>query len=547
MARRRGRARIKLGKSNEFVIYVNKKDYTNYCTEWRVEKRLNEMEIAELKMYAIGSSEKEDVKRGSTIIITFDYSLVFKGIIEKTNHRSDYISEVSCYGMEEKLMKAAMNKTYTNTDTEEIIKEICSQNLDGSSPWIIRVKTNENFGKVNFKAEYDNRLSVINSLAKQIDYDWWISQSSNPFDTDYLNFSSRRGSSTPVKTLSTSGNNINVLIAGQEKDIDDMANSIYAIGGSGNNKIASEWYYATTMRGTLSGYLDTFLSEDMNDSQTYCEVYPSVLWGNILEGYWKIGDEIVKQTGGDTSYFEINRGVGGTTASSHSENDEVIYLGSSSTVGAGGIPVSMTEEIYNKLPDSGRVRIGIEEIEYTSKLVFENDYILRLKTITTDPESETTRGSNSTTPYYHSLGTEVYLVYDSVNNINYNKWNPESNTPIQKYGLREKIYTDTSITTQDDLDQLAQSLSSTTLTKRITAKACNPYDLILDISLGDEVNMEDTQSELSGNYRVVAMEFGLEAGRGIYLQYELERERIRLIKELLDTKKGIKDLAIYIQ
>lgn len=90
--------------------------------------------------------------------------------------------------------------------------------------------------------------------------------------------------------------------------------------------------------------------------------------------------------------------------------------------------------------NSGVLRIGIEEINYTSRNTVNNEF------------AGLSRGTNNTTVYTHDIGIEVYDI------AQYTKTSPETGSSIDTYGIKENVYTDRSIRDQNTLDLLAQRL-----------------------------------------------------------------------------------------
>ncbi len=115
----------------------------------------------------------------------------------------------------------------------------------------------------------------------------------------------------------------------------------------------------------------------------------------------------------------------------------------SSLLSGTGINVIAVNDVTN-FNNSGTLRVGVEEMAYTSRNTT-NNYFAGL-----------TRGTNTTTIYLHNRGIECYDVaqYPIVTADT----SSQISSSIQRFGLKENAYTDLSLRDQNTLDLLAQRL-----------------------------------------------------------------------------------------
>lgn len=108
-----------------------------------------------------------------------------------------------------------------------------------------------------------------------------------------------------------------------------------------------------------------------------------------------------------------------------------------------GINVVAVDNVTN-FNNSGILRVGIEEMAYTSRNTI-NNYFAGLS-----------RGTNTTTIYLHNKGIECYDVAQYP--ITTADTSSQISSSIQRFGLKENAYTDRALRDQNTLDLLAQRL-----------------------------------------------------------------------------------------
>jgi len=241
---------------SSFNILINGNDYTHKCIKLKIKNRLNEIPSAELEVIGLKPSNWDDISEGKVIKVIYGNTIIFKGIIQSIEPTSNYRAKIfaldsvcvklSNWGLRNASIAGRYRKTATATST--IVNELCSENLDGASPFIVNVGTNTNYGSIDFRAENMTRLQALAKLAKLIGYDWWPSY---PSDVDTFNIDTRKGSSTSVKTFYTYGTNQNCAAVKRLKDKSQLWNAVTVLGyGDGTNQVMSSEYTDATSIST---------------------------------------------------------------------------------------------------------------------------------------------------------------------------------------------------------------------------------------------------------------------------------------------------------
>ena len=446
----RGRAIIEVpyGHPDQDSIYIydvansREKEFNNWVS-FKFIKGLNQMSSFEIRFLDISSSEdKTYVKEGNYVKIFHENNLLFKGRIANVEYETDFYCTVKGFGMEILLNDYEMErKEYSNTNTDTIVNQMCSVNLDGSSPWIINVGKNTNWGSITFRGEYTTRLKFLANLADSIGWDWWASTGSDgnesyPFNTDYFHFDSWRGSSTSVKTFYTGGNNQNATLVKKEVDSDNIINYVKVLGyGDGVNQLKTSFYSASTVNSTL--------------------------------------------------------------ANSISSTDTTITL-----------------EDASSFPSSGTIRIAEEQISYTGK--------------SGNNLTGCSRGVNGTIAKAHPKGVYVEK--------HVNITSPESGSSIDTYGLKEKTIEDRGLINEQAAELMASKMLMDYKDAIVRISLYVDDVGFSEVDVGDVVTINDTDTGLAEDYRVVQVERGNNE-RGEYYIFECSNSKIHLLSEIAETTK----------
>ena len=180
----------------------------------------------------------------------------------------------------------------------------------------------------------------------------------------------------------------------------------------------------------------------------------------------------------------------------------------------------------SSFPSSGEIRIAEERITYAGKSG--NNLI------------GCTRGANGTTARAHKKGVYVEKFVD----IN----SAEAGSSIGEYGLLDYTVTDKGLI---DLET-AELIASKILLKRmdpivrIKIMPNEPFDVIGSLQIGDLITINDDESGISGNYRVVGMTYESNYG-DISLEIEASNVSLTFIEQMQKAKEEQESLQKYMQ
>jgi len=241
---------VPYGKPGKFSVYIAGSDYTNKLMNFRYRKRLNQMSTFEGDLIGVKSNDSA-VSEGNEVMFFTGSHLDLKGKLDKPKWESFGKAKIQGKGMERDLHRRHVNREeWVSSGTDEIVRNLCSENLDGSSPWVMETGTVHNWGTIGqVRGEYSNRLRILSELAHVStsgtkSYDWYVSQSGTNFSTDKFNFVKHRGSQSSVKTFTTGDN---AYMVAYEKDMEELANDITVLGyGDGANQISGTASDATS-------------------------------------------------------------------------------------------------------------------------------------------------------------------------------------------------------------------------------------------------------------------------------------------------------------
>ena len=235
------------GHPNEDSIYVDGSEYSNYSF-FNAIKVINQPSAFEVHFYDVlpsgidGSNgiARSQIAEGNNIMFFHDANLFLKGQIEKISYDSDGNVIANGKGMETLLLRRITGRReYASTGTNVIIAELASSGLNGAAPWIVDTGLNPNFGNYVTRTEGDNRLSPIQSLSNEADFEWRIRQSGATYGADIIDIGSQLGSSTTQRTFYTGGADQNAFKLDKEQNNELLVNRVVVFGyGDGVNQIS---------------------------------------------------------------------------------------------------------------------------------------------------------------------------------------------------------------------------------------------------------------------------------------------------------------------
>lgn len=289
-----GRGTIIIKFPEKFSIWINQKDYTDYYTGFEFIEQKNLIGKFQLDLVSITDVEKADVAEGKDVQLRFANNLVFKGTIESPEYKSYEFATVSGFGTVETYLKNATvewrrGKSLCDPDssTGRPVYTFGSQDPDSatisgassidiiggqiSGVSAVSVNTNDYLGNIVARSDQDNILSFVDGVVRNLSGVWWTSYGDWPYDNNFFNVSTTRGTGDPIKVFNVSGDNQNSNGSKREIDEEVLWNSITLLGyGDGNNQIKSVVYHGT----------DNFTRLDLNCdiSDETCTVQD----GNVL-------------------------------------------------------------------------------------------------------------------------------------------------------------------------------------------------------------------------------------------------------------------------
>ena len=188
-------------------------------------KTLNQIHNVTITLANITTDDKVNITYNKPVEIYEGSTLIFRGYVRDVEYNSIRGATVKATNATQ-LYDATMDERvqYDNVDTSTIVTSVCAGT--------IAVGTNQNYGKISVRFEYDSKLRALAQIANICNYEWWIDRSGG---VDRFNISSNRYGTTPVKTL-TIGDN--AKICKDDNDTDHIYNDITVLGrGDGINQV----------------------------------------------------------------------------------------------------------------------------------------------------------------------------------------------------------------------------------------------------------------------------------------------------------------------
>jgi hypothetical protein len=315
--------------------YVNGIEY--FFSSLKVVNKLNQPSSFEVNLMDVTSSDT-NIAYGMPIMFFVGNKLFLKGRMDRPKFMTDGYANIKGLGMEaslkDKIVSALTSATaygtnrfqYTNANSDLIVKELCSLNGDGVTPWVVTPLTNEDFGDISMRFENVDKMNALATLSDSCtnsvgsSFDWWISQDVNEapsaYATDYFNISSRRGVSSPTYTFYVSGDDQqNAVSTDREIDYEATATYVNVNGyGDGINQLRTSCFNNTgdgvsTPRYTLTTQAIT---------ATYTGNVTVADSSKLTAGTAIMGEERVTFTVVNGTTINISaRGAGSTTATTH--------------------------------------------------------------------------------------------------------------------------------------------------------------------------------------------------------------------------------------
>lgn len=259
---RTGRGTIVIHFPEIFGIWINGTEYTDYVLNYDFREQTNVIGEFFVDLVSIGSSERSDVAKGKNVQLRLANNLIFKGIIERADYKTNEFCSIRGLGAVETYMKNATvgaipgyngsvdsgspdgRPTYSGTTSGVASHDIISGQLIEVSN--VSANTNNYLGHIVARSDHDNVLSFCDGVVRNLSGVWWTSYGSWPYTSNYFNVSTGRGTETSIKTFNTTGANQNANETSREVDEEALWTSLTVLGyGDGKNQLRSKVYHAT--------------------------------------------------------------------------------------------------------------------------------------------------------------------------------------------------------------------------------------------------------------------------------------------------------------
>jgi len=272
--------------------------------------------------------------------------------------------------------------------------------------------------------------------------------------------------------------------------------------------------------GQDSSYNDYFYMKDIRGNQTSVVTFTPT---GSNQNCWKTSQEKDVTNLVNYCYF-LGYGDGINQLKTSVYSASTIYSTLASDISDTDTTITLVDA--SSFPTSGTIRIAEEQITYTGK--------------SGNNLTGCTRGANSTTAKAHKKGVyvEKHVPHTS----------PETDSSIDKYGLMEYTIIDKSVMDEQTAELIASKylLERFTPIIRIKIKPDDPLGMATTIDLGDKVTVEDDESGISGDYRVVGIEYVSDYGV-LDMEIELSNRSLEFIEQMQKAREQQESMAKYMQ
>jgi len=534
---------VNVGSLKRVTLYVYLPDMSAYldCSNrmmtYSLKQRRNVLDSFEAKIAGITGANRQYFRKNCIALLYVglrdEDDPTARIVLEEPKFNEDYTVDVSGFQSSgtldttpyRRLHTTSTTKTsYVETATSTVLAAICSG--------IITVDGSDTGGllSVSMNLNYENSLKEVKRLADLSAQEWWITHTKT-VDTIHMAATKGRTVSSQI-TFNQSGAGRNIWAMEAEDEVKTNCNDAIILGsGSGMTQMMTEIYEASGIYGQLNLALDTRLAEDVSTTETSIDVKHTQTATQMPASnfYVKIDSEIMNVSSYTGTTLTVTRAAESTTAASHANGTDVIWW-RENTGGAGSQIDIDVDNITGDPSSTTQIRIGSE--------------IINVSSYAAGTFNNCTRGSDSTTPYFH--GNDIYaFVYDEGAG-NYTPSSPKAGSLISTNGLFTRSYQNNSATGKNELDRLGQDLVITThqLMPRLSVSPIDIFDVLdtnanAPIVVGDLVTVQDDLDNIdldqggsaSATYRIYSLTFTYDYGK-MKLEYDLENQRLTYSEEV---------------
>jgi len=477
-----------LGSDDESSLYIKNGSgnwiaYNDY-EFFKIVKKQNQVSEFEIFIPNIETSDKVFVKEFAEVIFLSGNDLILKGRIQKITYETAYTCNISGFGMEVVLLDKEFEQL-SNT-TAEWSDSKRAQYTNASAQTI----ANE-----LLSADSDGAAS-------------WIMQPNTGgiFDTDYGNVSMRFEYANRLKSLSTL--------------CESLMNPTY--------QLPYEWWVSqSSSSGVVFGNNfneDYFNVAPLGPSITRATFSQETftITGSTANAVGTFNEKDITNLSNKITILGYGDGINQISTTTYNASETYSSLGGDITA----VATTITLADASGFASSGTIRIAEEIITYSGK--------------STNDLTGCTRATSSTTARVHQKGVyvEKYIAVASA----------EAGSSIGTNGLM-----DYSITDRELLDiPTAELVASKLLFERmdpivfIRVVPDEPLQTAGNRQIGDLVTVTDSESAISGDYRIVGITYTSDYGY-LGMELELSNKTLNFIEQMSSTKAQADRISKYMQ
>ncbi len=401
-----------------WTLLINGTDYSTSYLKAEFIGELNKPSTFEIELFDTDSSDS-NVQAGNIVKLQLNSNTVFKGKITRVEYKDNGTAKIYGYDMSVLLLERTHNQRWSSTNTSNIVSTVCSG--------VINVGTNTNYGTVDFAIENEPKLLGLAKLARQINYDWWVSWDAS--DNDYFNIDSQKGSTTSQATFYTSGSNVNCLSVHKEEDREAVINKVKVLGyGDGTQQINSGWVQHSASQSYYGVKEAIFLDRTIKD------VTSAQRLANTILNLYKAHDGTNPQPFYRISLKPIESDYTFTTGDVVTVNDTRTGLSSNDYR-----VIKKTLILYGDKSPELKIEIANRKRTFLDKILRDSEMVHTVSSYQQINDPGHTHGSGSYTGSGHTHGSGSYIAANHTHPVgNYtipDHSHPVSNIQTQTDGL----------------------------------------------------------------------------------------------------------------
>lgn len=244
-------------ESGAVKLYADREEIDSFVN-LEIQERLNEVDTFKFDAFITGDQDRVRLTEGNNIHVFEGTTLLFKGRLTEVNFTSAFEAECEGDGMSVKLLNRKTERVeYDDLAADQIVK---NEVPDGD---YVSYGTIESAPQTSLRFDHDNEARAVAGAANAVGYDWRVRQeAADDYDTDFLDFAKRVGSSSSVFTFDIGDN---AEFVDRQKDDGFLANDITFLGrGDGINQLEVNVFAAADSFTDLNGEVTETESTSFN-------------------------------------------------------------------------------------------------------------------------------------------------------------------------------------------------------------------------------------------------------------------------------------------